>query len=525
MNRRLAAFGLALLAVAILALGLRLPDLGRRPLHNDEAVNAILLRDLAEQGRYRYNPDEFHGPTLYYASLPFIRVFGAPGFDRLDDGALRWVTVAAGVALIALLPWLHDALGRRATLVAATLLAVSPAMVFYSRYFIHEMPLVFFTLFSLAAAWRYQVTRRPSWALLIGLGLGLMHATKETFVLTVASMAVGLGAEWWRGRDGSAPRDSGSPYRPNPWHVALAAGAGLAVSTLLFSSFLAHPRGIVDSVATYLPWLKRAGGQTAHVHPWYFHLQRLFWFQVGKGPFWSESLIGGLAMYGGWRAWAGRGLSGASPGFVRFLTAYTGSCAGVYAVISYKTPWCLLNFLLPMILVAGVGAVALWDRFPGGVQRVVLSVLLLAGGGHLGAQAWRAGREASVQQGHPYIYSQTVPNALELAERVKAIAAVSPDGAGTRVRVVAPESEYWPLPWYLRQLKNVWWHDSLPEDPYAPIIIVAAKLRAGLDDRSNRRYLSVGYYELRPREFFELYVEFELWKRFVPTLPRPKDDE
>ena len=95
----------------------------------------------------------------------------------------------------------------------------------------------------------------------------------------------------------------------------------------------------------------------------------------------------------------------------------------------------------------------------------------------------------------------------------------------TEVKVVAPESDYWPLPWYLRQLKTVWWLDRLPDDPYAPVMIVAARLRAGLDDRSNRRYLSVGYYELRPREFFELYVEFELWKKFVETLPRPKDDE
>jgi predicted membrane-bound mannosyltransferase len=112
-----------------------------------------------------------------------------------------------------------------------------------------------------------------------------------------------------------------------------------------------------------------------------------------------------------------------------------------------------------------------------------------------------------------------------LTDRVKAIARVSPQGVQTEVRVVAPESEYWPLPWYLRQLRTVWWLDTLPQDSYAPIMIVAARLQAALDDKSNRRYLNVGYYELRPREFFELYVEFELWKRFVETLPRPETDE
>jgi predicted membrane-bound mannosyltransferase len=36
-------------------------------------------------------------------------------------------------------------LGRAETLWAALYLAISPAMVFYSRYYIHEMLLVFFT--------------------------------------------------------------------------------------------------------------------------------------------------------------------------------------------------------------------------------------------------------------------------------------------------------------------------------------------------------------------------------------------
>ena len=55
-------------------------------------------------------------------------------------------------------------------------------------------------------------------------------------------------------------------------------------------------------------------------------------------------------------------------------------------------------------------------------------------------------------------------------------------------------------------------------------MIVSASFGAALDEKSNKRYLSVGFFEMRPRVFFELYVEFELWKRYVETLPRPKED-
>jgi hypothetical protein len=86
--------------------------------------------------------------------------------------------------------------------------------------------------------------------------------------------------------------------------------------------------------------------------------------------------------------------------------------------------------------------------------------------------------------------------------------------------VAAEESRYLPLPWYLRQLTRVWWTDS-PAPPYAPIMVVSASFRANLDEITNKRWLMVGLFEMRPAVFFELYVEFELWKRYLATLPRP----
>jgi hypothetical protein len=91
------------------------------------------------------------------------------------------------------------------------------------------------------------------------------------------------------------------------------------------------------------------------------------------------------------------------------------------------------------------------------------------------------------------------------------------------VKVVAPESDYWPMPWYLRQFGQLGWYDRLPEDPWAPVLVVSSALDARLDDRSERKWIMAGLTELRPGVFFELYVELELWKKFVETLPRDRD--
>lgn len=164
-NRR--AFGIfhPLTAILILIAGFALAlwplNLDERPMHNDEAVNGIKFGQLWEHGGYKYDPNEHHGPSLYYATLALSRLTGAPAdFDRFTESRLRLTTVVFGVGLILLLFLVSDGLGRCATIWAALFTAVSPAVVFYSRYYIHEVLLVFFAFLALAAGWRYSRSRR-----------------------------------------------------------------------------------------------------------------------------------------------------------------------------------------------------------------------------------------------------------------------------------------------------------------------------------------------------------------------------
>src|ERR1043166_7777700 len=355
---------LAVLLALTAAIALRVPHLALRPLHNDEGVNAVKVAELWEHGRYVYDPDEFHGPTLYYASLPFLWLSGARNPGELHDAALRVAPVAFGVALVLLLWLLRDGLGLHATTLAAFFVAVSPAMVFYSRYFIHEMLLVFFSALTLGALWRYWQSRSSQWAVLAGVGVGLMFATKETFIITIAAMvgAAIATALWTHSRRHTDPpndeagRKSADRFVLNWRHVWLALGSTAIVWLLFFSSFFTNFQGLQDSVRTYLPWLKRAGGNSPHIHPWHFYLQRLAWFHPVKGPIWSEGLILILAAIGG-----AVSLAGKKSLLHRFIAFYTLLLTAAYCAIGYKTPWCLLNFSFGMILLAGVGAAVVID--------------------------------------------------------------------------------------------------------------------------------------------------------------------
>ena len=207
MNRR-SIFTLLLLIIAAGALAFRAPRLGLRPMHADEAVQAARFRDLWQEGRFIYDPNEFHGPTLIYATVPSAILGGDRTFAGTTEATYRAVPVVFGVGLVLLFWLLSDALGWRSAVCAAGLAAISPAMVFYSRYYIHETLLAFFTLAAISCGWRYICGRRLVWCLAAGACIGLMQATKETAAIAYLAAILACGASAlcsrWRGQGGAA---------------------------------------------------------------------------------------------------------------------------------------------------------------------------------------------------------------------------------------------------------------------------------------------------------------------------------
>jgi predicted membrane-bound mannosyltransferase len=209
----------------------------------------------------------------------------------------------------------------------------------------------------------------------------------------------------------------------------------------------------------------------------------------------------------------------------RLIAFYTLCLTLIYTALAYKTPWCMLGFYHGMILLAGIGAAVLWRACRSGWPRTLALVVLTGGAGQLTWQACaenfgvdRSGVPYCDSAKNPYVYSQTVPDALRLVHTVEAIAQASPRRYGTVVEIMGAES-YWPLPWYLRRFTNIGFFDKIPNQPLAPIMIVSTALHAAFDDRPEKTHLMAGYFQLRPGVFFELYVNLDLWRAYLKTLP------
>ena len=222
-----------ILAATIAAITLRLPQLDRRPMHGDEAVHAVKFGDLLEKGFYRYNPDEYHGPTLNYFTLVPTWLSSTQKYADLSESTLRIVPVFFGVLLVLLLLLLADGLGWTTSVCAAVLTAISPAMVFYSRYYIQETLLVCFTFGVIVCGYRYIQSKNIKWALLTGIFVGLTHATKETCTIAFGSMLLALLLMLLMQRQGGSILNTIKAVKL--WHCFVAIAAAMIVSALFYS--------------------------------------------------------------------------------------------------------------------------------------------------------------------------------------------------------------------------------------------------------------------------------------------------
>ena len=84
------------------------------------------------------------------------------------------------------------------------------------------------------------------------------------------------------------------------------------------------------------------------------------------------------------------------------------------------------------------------------------------------------------------------------------------------VMVVAPPHEQWPLPWYLRAMPHVGYWATAREVPdlTAPVIVASMGNAEALDAALGDRYVSE-FFGVRPEVLVTLYVERELWDRFL----------
>src|SRR5437016_772474 len=513
-DRSPSAWQIACAVILLVAGLLRLLYLTEKPLHHDEGVNGLFLAPLFHQGYYHYDPANYHGPTLYYFGLITTTVnsffYGKYG---LSTFAIRLVPALFGIGTVWLVFSLRRYIGTFGALAAALLVAVSPGFVFLSRYFIHEILFIFFTLALIVAVMRFKESSRPLYLMLGSASAALLFATKETYIITITVLLLALlctriymrlrkklSAEPVEAAPASrkitvAPaKETLGPPAPKPIFLWLGAVALFAALYILFySSFLTNfPKGIYDSIRTFGYWGHT--GVTQYKSPWSTYFDWLGRAQTEL----PSMVLGGLGV--------AVALYQARSRFAVFSAFWTLGMTAAYSLLPYKTPWLALNPLLPIIIMAGY-FLGQWFDFAAINQSAPLRIFAVSALVLAVAVSSYAAIDLSFynydNDAIPYVYAHTRRDLLGLIDEIETVASHNPAGKRLGVTIMSPE--HWPLPWYLREYPNSGYFGTIVPTQ-EPIIVALEAQSEEIEKTMGTQYRRFHSYDLRPGNRLVLYL-------------------
>jgi uncharacterized protein (TIGR03663 family) len=459
---------LALVPLVILVL-LRFWGLDLRPVHHDEAVNGWFVDGLYARGYYQYDPANYHGPLYFYVVALFGKIFGR------NISALRVPPVLFGAALTFVPFVFRRWIGFRAAWISTAVLVVSPAMVFFSRYSIHETAFALSCVLFLRV---WLVAREPgatkgTW-ILLGVMLGLMATLKENFTV--------FGAALFMAEAVMAVQNRGLPRKMDRVFFR-GIGIAVAVASLLvvvfFTGFFQDRDGVMKFFSAFLKWSETGSKGNGHEKPF------LYWITLLAQLEWPALL--GL--------FAGFVIPFLKSGFAR-INAWTGTFLWlIYSLVSYKTPWCVLSFLVFLVINFGISADAILSALApkkknsSPFKRNVFAGFLISGSIFLGYQAFEVSWLNPDQDGHPYIYGQTYRDFTGPVDRILSSIRATPGGLEkTRVQVIS--SFTWPLPYLLGEVRQTGYYgeSNVPSVLDADYLLIDENLLPKFESRITGDY-------------------------------------
>ena len=334
------------LIIALVAVVLRLYNLDGRPMQAGEAAQALAAWRAA-QGLPQGSALAQHSPLIFTTNMFLFALFGA------NDFLARLVPALSGALLVIGPYFLRQRLGRMGALAASLLLAISPSVLFFSRYLGGEIIVAACALAMTWGLFDYLDHRQPKHLYLAAVALGLAlsaGAGTYTFVLVVATFALVLAlanrfsgpSEYWQRISAAwqSTREASGLWQAGLRQAGLlrdCAALLVLIFLLICTGLLLHLSGLQDGIDLFSGWLSafqpRVGG-----HPWYYHLQLLLVYEPLILVFGVATVVYLLKR---------RDL------FSLFLAYWSAMAFSIYLIAGGRGPGDVLLIVLPLALLAG----------------------------------------------------------------------------------------------------------------------------------------------------------------------------
>jgi uncharacterized protein (TIGR03663 family) len=496
-----------------LAAFLRFFLLGMKPPHFDEGINGWFVDQMVKNGYYKYDPTNYHGPLHFYILLVCQTLLGR------NIWALRLPVVLASIFAVHLTLKFEPFVGRNVSRIAALAMAVSPGFLFYGRYSIHEVwLLVFSMLFILGLLGMWQRgTVNYLWC--AGMGFAGMILTKETYsihlVCAVLAWVVAAGSNLFT-------RTPDAKRVPQSWSYVdftVVAGVGLAAIIFFYSGCFMNWPGVAGLWKCFEAWFKTGSQGAGHEKPFYYWAQLIVRYEQ---PVLVALVLAGLTQF----------IQNIS---LRYLAIYGAGTFVAYSLVSYKTPWCIISIVWPLLFVFGALPLLFATAYRRIVSGAMVALLVLSLGLSISLNYFRCSTfnefnwkfERSIAENvglfctwEPYVYVQTYNDVWKLTKPLLRLAKSNP----TYYQLVGHliRTSTYPLPWMLGDFTKVGYyeHNNMPDKLDGDFLLVQEdkieEVEAKLHETYYTEPMTIRPYQDWSKLYFNAKVFYKVFPGRVP---------
>ena len=428
--------GWLFLAIFLLGLTIRVifPEL--RMLHIDEALHAWISYELWMNGTYMYDP-KFHGPFLYYLMATAFSLFGD------TDAIVRIIPSIAGALLIPTVYALYklEYLSKNKALIAGLFIAISPHLVYFSRFLRHDIFQLLFIFLCIICIYAYLERERWYFLLVSGIFAAFALTLKEEVPVTLFIIISFFCIMWVLGKI----------KLPKTWmrDGAITLLAIIAIIFTFYTSFFSHPEVFFNAAQMGLTYWLGVHEECRLCGPPYWYLIMLFLYElpilvlgITSAYIWLVQKKGikrikhTISMYlnevkNKKFHLPYKPLEKQELFFVLCLYWLIGSLV-LYGFVNEKVPWLLIHQLLPLIFIATYA----WSEWKTQIAKIAAAISIL----YLIIMMMHV---AFIPIAEPIVQ-------VQFSEQLrKVMLHIDP---ANNVAIVT--DHYWPFPWYYRDIQN-----------------------------------------------------------------------
>ena len=480
-------------------------------MHGDEAINAYKISDLIKTGKFDYDPNDHHGPVLFYLGYLISIIFSLSTINSFDEIFLRSIISFASIFIMVAIYPLRRFLEKEIFYTSLIILCISPTLFYFSRYFIHETLMLLFSISTIVFGFKYFKSRKIIWLNISSVSIGLMLSTKETWPIFILAMLI----------------SSFIIIKQDQLKLNLSAKKSLRAFAIIFltcflfySDFLRDIKNSTDFFSSFKIYLERGSFEQIHNHPWYYYLKIFYpfdnWSHIGEGILFLIFIFSYLLL-----------IKNNKSIILRFLFWYTVVLLILFSAIPYKTPWNMISIIPGMIIVSSATIFFTFKKLKQPKLRFIFHFFIFS---LLALQTYSYNWKNESHFTNPYVYAHPTRDVFEISKMFNEIFRFNHENINLNIFVIAKKHDYWPLPWYLRSFKNVGYWDNIPKSiKSASIILASPDFEDDLIDRfymnnaSGESILLIPLFEtnlyLRPELQINGYIRKDILDYYYQSIP------